>query len=153
VPSFSSTAREDIEAPSAATASLGIRDVRGIASQTSSDRDMATVYKIVAASQWRDALREGVFRGSTADLRDGYIHLSTAAQVQETAAKHFAGQRDLLLIGVDATRLGSALKWEPSRGGALFPHLYGVLTPAAVTRVEPLPLAPDGRHVFPPLDS
>jgi uncharacterized protein (DUF952 family) len=112
---------------------------------------MPTVYKIVAASQWHDVLREGIFRGSAVDVRDGFIHLSTAAQVEETAAKHFAGQPDLLLIAVDAARLGSALKWEASRGGQLFPHLYGALLLAAVTQVEPLPLAPDGRHVFPRL--
>ena len=86
------------------------------------------------------------------DRRDGFIHFSNAAQVAETAAKHFAGQGDLLLVCVDAKRLGDRLKWEPSRGGALFPHLYGDLDLAAVTRVEPLPLGPDGRHVFPLLD-
>ena len=85
------------------------------------------------------------------DRRDGFIHFSTGTQVAETAAKHFAGQSDLLLVSVDATRLDNRLKWEPSRGGALFPHLYGDLDVAAVTRVEPLPLGPDGRHVFPPL--
>ena len=85
------------------------------------------------------------------DRRDGFIHFSTGAHVAETAAKHFAGQSDLLLVSVDATRLDNRLKWEPSRGGALFPHLYGDLDVAAVTRVEPLPLGPDGRHVFPPL--
>ena len=72
-------------------------------------------------------------------------------RLAETAAKHFAGQSDLLLVGVDAARLGDALRWEPSRGGALFPHLYGALELAAVTRVEPLPLGPDGRHCFPDL--
>jgi uncharacterized protein (DUF952 family) len=86
------------------------------------------------------------------DRRDGFIHFSTATQVVETASKHFVGQSDLLLLSIDATRLGDQLKWEPSRGGALFPHLYGDLDVAAVTRVEPLPLGPDGRHVFPPLD-
>ena len=71
----------------------------------------------------------------------------------ETAAKHFAGARDLVLVRVDATRLGAALKWEPSRGGALFPHLYGDLDLAAVRQVDALPLGPDGRHVFPPLEA
>ena len=85
------------------------------------------------------------------DRRDGFIHFSTAAQVAETAAKHFAGQNDVLLVSVDATRLGDRLKWEPSRGDALFPHLYGDLDVTAVMRVEPLRLGPDGRHVFPPL--
>ena len=86
---------------------------------------MPTLYKICPAALWREAERAGAFRGSAVDLRDGFIHFSTAAQVAETAAKHFAGQSDLLLIGVDSAPLGAALKWEPSRGGALFPHLYG----------------------------
>jgi len=112
---------------------------------------MPMLYKIVAAPHWQAAEHDGVFRGSADDLRDGFIHFSTAAQVQETAAKHFAGQDGLLLISVDGARLGTALKWEPSRGGALFPHLYGELAVAAVNKVEPLPLGPDGRHKFPPL--
>ena len=112
---------------------------------------MPVVYKICPAPLWRAAEREGEFRGSAVDLRDGFIHFSTAEQAAGTAAKHFAGQDDLLLIAVDTGRLGAALKWEPSRGGALFPHLYGALDLAAVTRVMPLPLGPDGRHVFPPL--
>jgi uncharacterized protein (DUF952 family) len=112
---------------------------------------MSAVYKICPAALWREAERQGVFHGSEVDLRDGFIHFSSAEQVAETAAKHFAGQRDLLLIAVDASRLGAALKWEPSRGGALFPHLYGNLDLAAVTRVTPLPLGPDGRHQIPPL--
>jgi len=112
---------------------------------------MQTLYKICPAVLWQEAELAGVFRGSEVDLRDNFIHFSTAAQVAETAAKHFAGQSDLLLISVDAERLGGALKWEPSRDGALFPHLYGALTPDVVIRVERLPLDPDGRHVFPPL--
>jgi uncharacterized protein (DUF952 family) len=112
---------------------------------------MGTLYKICPAILWREAERSGVFRGSDAGHRDNFIHFSTAAQVVETAAKHFAGQDDLLLIGVDAARLGGALRWEPSRGGALFPHLYDHLPLAAVTSVRPLPLGPDGRHVFPPM--
>jgi uncharacterized protein (DUF952 family) len=113
---------------------------------------MATLYKICPASLWRNAERAGVFRGAEVDLRDGFIHFSTADQVAETAAKHFAGQDDLLLISVDVTTLGDALKWEPSRGGALFPHLYGELDLNAVTKVEALPLGSGGTHVFPPLD-
>ena len=93
-----------------------------------------------------------MFRGSEVDLRDGFIHFSSAAQVVETAGKHFAGQSDLLLVRIDSAKLGDLLKWEPSRGGALFPHLYGDLDLTAVTRVEPLPLGPGGRHVFPALD-
>lgn len=94
---------------------------------------------------------DGVFRGSAVDLADGYIHFSTAEQAVETAAKHFAGQKDLLLVQVDSGRLGGHLKWEPSRGGALFPHLYGELGLAAVTKVELLSLDGDGVHIFPPL--
>lgn len=113
---------------------------------------MPTLYKICAASLWREAERNGVFRGAGADLRDGFIHFSTAAQVTETAAKHFAGQSDLVLVRVDAARLGEALKWEPSRGGALFPHLYGDLDPQAATQVDSLPLGAGGTHAFPPLN-
>ena len=113
---------------------------------------MPTVYKICPAARWREAERVATFRGSDVDIRDGVIHFSTAEQVAETAAKHFAGERDLLLVRVDAAKLGDQLKWEPSRGGALFPHLYGALAPDAVSRVEPLPLCPDGTHKIPPLD-
>ena len=110
---------------------------------------MTTIYKICPAELWREAEREGAFRGAPVDAADGYIHFSTAAQAPETAAKHFAGERDLVLVAVDAPRLGAALKWEPSRGGALFPHLYGPLPLDAVRWVKPLPLGDDGRHVFP----
>ncbi|HTT48263.1 MAG TPA: DUF952 domain-containing protein [Pseudolabrys sp.] len=113
---------------------------------------MSTIYKILPAALWREAEREGVFKGSPVDIRDGFIHFSTADQAAETAAKHFAGQADLLLLHVDAARLGERLKWEPSRGGALFPHLYGELELAAIIRVDPLPLSADGRHRFPRLD-
>jgi uncharacterized protein (DUF952 family) len=112
---------------------------------------MATIYKICPASLWHEAERAGALRGSPDDMRDGFIHFSTAAQVEETAARHFAGQADLLLLHVDAERLGDRLKWEAARGGALFPHLYGELDPAAVIKVERLPLAPDGWHIIPPL--
>jgi uncharacterized protein (DUF952 family) len=113
---------------------------------------LPSIYKIVPAALWREAQGEGVFRGAPVDIADGFIHFSTAAQVEETAAKHFAGQNDLLLVIVDAVRLGTALKWEPSRGGALFPHLYGDLSFSDVAVVVPLPLAPDGRHKFPVLE-
>ena len=115
------------------------------------DVPVSVVYKVLPAARWREAQEKGRFDGSEADLRDGFIHFSTAAQVGETAAKHFAGQNGLLLVSVDAVRLGDALKWEPSRGGALFPHLYGPLDLAAVRHIIPLPLGPDGRHVLPPL--
>lgn len=112
---------------------------------------MPTIYKIVPEMMWRAAEQAGVFTGSEVDSRDGFIHFSTAAQAAETAAKHFAGQRDLLLVGVDSERLGDALKWEPSRGGALFPHLYGPLRTDLATLVVPLPLDLDGQHRFPDL--
>jgi uncharacterized protein (DUF952 family) len=114
---------------------------------------MLTLYKICPAALWREAERAGVFRGSAIDARDGFIHFSSAEQAAETAAKHFAGQRDLVLLRVDAASLGDKLKWEPSRGAKLFPHLYGELDLKAVTQVDPLPLGPDGRHRFPPLES
>ena len=88
---------------------------------------MPTIYKICTAAEWREAERAGAYRGSAVDRRDGFIHFSTAEQAAETAAKWFAGQRDLVLVAVDAEALGDRLKWEPSRGGALFPHLYGEL--------------------------
>lgn len=107
------------------------------------------IYKICPETLWRDAQAAGIFAGAPIDLADGYIHFSTAAQVEETAAKHFAGQPDLLLLTIDESALGAALRYEPSRGGALFPHLYGSLPLAAVSAAMPLPLGPDGRHVFP----
>ena len=107
------------------------------------------VYKIAPSSLWREAETLGEFRGAPVDAADGFIHFSTAAQARETAAKHFAGQGDLLLVAVDAAALGAALRWEPSRGGALFPHLYGPLPLAAVRSVAPLPLGADGAHAFP----
>ena len=112
---------------------------------------LKTIYKICHASLWQVAERAGEFAGAPVDLADGYIHFSTADQVEETAAKHFAGRRDLVLVAVDADALGPALKWEPSRGGALFPHLYGKLPLRAVRWTKPLPRGPDGRHTFPEL--
>jgi uncharacterized protein (DUF952 family) len=110
---------------------------------------MTTIYKICTASEWREAEQAGAYRGSTVDLKDGFIHFSTAEQAVETAAKWFAGQHDLVLVAVDADALGDRLKWEPSRGGALFPHFYGELPLAAVRRRDALPLADNGRHRFP----
>ncbi len=107
------------------------------------------VYKILTSGQWEAAEKVGVFEGAPVDLADGYIHFSTAAQVAETAARHFSGQGGLLLIAVDAEKLGDALVFEPSRGGDLFPHLYGPLPLEAVLSAEPLPLGADGRHRFP----
>ena len=113
---------------------------------------MATIYKIAPASLWREAERAGAFAGAPVDRADGFIHFSTAAQVRETAQRHFAGQDDLVLAAIDADALGTALRLEPSRGGALFPHLYGTLPMSAVRWVKPLPLGPEG-HVFPELDA
>jgi uncharacterized protein (DUF952 family) len=107
-----------------------------------------TIYKICDAALWHAAERAGAFHGAPVDRADGYIHFSTAAQVRETAARHFAGVSDVVLVAVDAGALGAALRFEPSRGGALFPHLYGALSVAAVLWVEPLPLGAGG-HVFP----
>ena len=112
---------------------------------------MATVYKICPAQMWREAEAEGMFRGAGIDLSDGFIHFSTAGTVKETAERHFAGIADLVLVAFDDLSLGPELRYEPSRGGALFPHLYGPLDPAAALWVKPLPLTKDGRHVFPDL--
>ncbi|WP_309083446.1 DUF952 domain-containing protein [Chelativorans sp.] len=111
------------------------------------------IYKICPAALWREAESRGAFAGAPVDLADGFIHFSTAPQLRETAAKHFARQDDLVLIAVDEDRLGSALKYEVSRGGDLFPHLYAPLPVSAVRWVEPLPLGADGRHVFPELEA
>ncbi len=108
---------------------------------------MPIVFKICHASEWAQAERTGSFRGSAVDARDGYIHLSAADQVADTAARHFAGAEGLVLVAVDSALLGPALAWEPSRGGALFPHLYAPLPLSAVLWTRPLPRAPDGRHV------
>src|SRR5436190_19658685 len=110
---------------------------------------MTPIYKICTASEWQEAERAGRYRGSAVDLKDGFIHFSTAEQAAETAAKWFAGQRDLVLVAIDAGALGDKLKWEPSRGGALFPHLYGELPVKAAQRVDALPLDETGHHVFP----
>ena len=108
---------------------------------------MPIIYKITPASAWREAERQGVYRGSADDLRDGYIHFSTAAQVAETARKHYFGQRGLFLVAVDA----DALRWEPSRNDELFPHLYGELDLGAVTDILDLRARSDGTHDIPEL--
>ncbi|MET0430233.1 MAG: DUF952 domain-containing protein [Microvirga sp.] len=112
---------------------------------------MTHIYKICSARLWQDAEERGFLPGSPDDIRDGFIHFSTAAQVVETVARHFAGRTDLVIVAVDATALGDALRYEPSRGGDLFPHLYGPLAVAAATWARPLPLDADGRHAFPDL--
>lgn len=111
-------------------------------------RGRPLIYKILTSGQW-DALQAGgETAGAPIDITDGFVHFSTAGQVRETAAKHFAGQEGLWLLAVDPAPLGEALMWEPSRGGALFPHLYGLLRVADVAWATPLPLGPNG-HEFP----
>jgi len=112
---------------------------------------VSPIYKICPASAWREAERQGVYRGSRDDTRDGFIHFSTAAQVGETARKHFFGQTGLFLIEVDSDVLGGALRWERSRNDELFPHLYGELDLGAVNAVQDLPSRADGSHVIPEL--
>jgi uncharacterized protein (DUF952 family) len=115
------------------------------------NQPVPTIYKICPAAAWREAEREGVYRGSADDLRDGFIHFSSAAQVAETVQKHFFGQSDLVLIAIDDGALGAGLKWEPSRNGQLFPHLYGALDPRAARAVYDLPQRADGGHDVPEL--
>ena len=110
------------------------------------------IYKIVPQDLWSEAESRGVFDGADIDLQDGYIHFSTATQVADTAALHFAGQNSLLLVAVDGTTLGDTLRYEPSRGGDLFPHLYASLSMQNVLWVKPLPLGDDNTHQIPDLD-
>jgi len=107
------------------------------------------IYHMCRREEWEAGRATGRYCGSSQDRDDGFIHFSTAAQIVESAAKHRMGQRDLVLIEVDSAALGDTLRWEPSRGGRLFPHLYGALPLDAVLRIAPLPLDADGRHVFP----
>lgn len=107
------------------------------------------IYKICPKEAWDTARETGSFTGMPVDLEDGYIHFSSADQVAETAAKHFGGQDGLVLVAVDEERLGDALKWEPSRGGDLFPHLYGDFPVSLAAWIEPLPRGADGVHIFP----
>lgn len=105
-------------------------------------------YKVVAADEWRAAVAEGRYEGSAVDLADGYIHMSTEDQLAETLRKHYAGQTDLLMLSVDLTQFSDDLVWEPSRGGALFPHLYAPLPVAAVTASRALSVTTDGEIIF-----
>jgi uncharacterized protein (DUF952 family) len=109
-----------------------------------------TVYHMCHRKEWQAAQAGGAYGGSSQDLADGFIHFSTAAQLEASAARHRAGQDGLVLLEVAAAALGESLRWEPARGGALFPHLYGSLPVTAVTAVFDLPLV-DGRHQFPHL--
>lgn len=111
----------------------------------------ALIYHLCRHAEWQAAQTAGAYHGSSQDEADGFIHFSTAAQIEESAMKHRAGQRGLVLLAIDPATLGDALKWEASRGGALFPHLYGPLPLCAVLWVRDLPLGDDGRHVFPSL--
>lgn len=107
------------------------------------------VYKVLTQAMWAEAQRVGAFAGSPVDLRDGFIHLSAAEQVEETVRLHFGGQADLVLVRVAAEAIADGLKWEPSRGGKLFPHLFGTLPLAAIESVAELPMGEDGFHRFP----
>jgi uncharacterized protein (DUF952 family) len=113
---------------------------------------VTTIYKICGRTEWHAAETAGLFRGSAIDARDGFIHFSTGAQLGETAAKHFAGASDLVLIAVNGDALGVSLKWEPSRGGDRFPHLYGALPLTAVRWARPLANEVDGQRAMPELE-
>ena len=113
---------------------------------------MAKLYKIIDAEIWLAAERAGVFNGAAIDLRDGYIHLSTASQEKDTARLHFSGVEHLVLVAIDEPSIATALKWEASRGGQLFPHVYDTLDPAKVLWVKPL-LWTGETHEFPELDA
>ena len=106
------------------------------------------IFKIFRADEWAALRKDGATDGAPIDVTDGYVHFSTAEQAEETAAKHFAGVDGLFLLAMDSDALGDALEWEPSRGGALFPHLYRQLTMDDVLWAQPLPLV-DGVHQFP----
>jgi|SRR5579864_2497168 len=110
------------------------------------------IYHMCPEEAWEAAVTAGEYAGTADDRRDGFLHFSTAAQIVESARRHRTGQSGLLLIAVDIERLGDRVKWEPSRGGDLFPHLYGALYPGEIVRIDPLPLGPDGEHIFPPLE-
>lgn len=101
---------------------------------------MTVVYKLLAREAWEEACALGCFDGAAIDHQDGFIHLSTGAQAQETARLHFQGQGDLVLVAFEAERFGAALRWEPSRGGQLFPHVYGVIDPAQALWAREAPL-------------
>jgi uncharacterized protein (DUF952 family) len=109
---------------------------------------VSILYKIMPKKEWEQAQSEGAYTGSAVDRGDGFIHLSAAHQVRETAAKHFAQQENLVLLSIDEDSIGDSLKWEISRGGALFPHVYGPLPINAVREANSLPLE-NGEHQFP----
>jgi uncharacterized protein (DUF952 family) len=112
-------------------------------------RIVTIIYKVVDANLWTSVSSDVPFRGAPVDMKDGFVHLSTGAQVRDTVKLHFRGVSDLLLVAIDSARLGDALRWEPSRGGDLFPHLYGPLHLSAVVDVRPLTLGADGVPLIP----
>jgi uncharacterized protein (DUF952 family) len=126
-------------------------EIPGASGDKQDAKRVKSIYKICPASAWREAERQGVFRGSPVDISDGFIHFSTASQVAETARKHFFGQTGLFLIAVDADALGDALRWERSRNDELFPHLYGELDLGAVTGILDMRARSDGYHDIPEL--
>lgn len=109
----------------------------------------AMIFKILDKNEWAATQEMGEYSGSVDDLRDGFVHFSTASQLAETAAKHFAGRENLLLLGIETHVLGESLKWEASRGGQLFPHLYGSFAVEQVSIVADFPLDESGCHVIP----
>lgn len=109
------------------------------------------LYRLLSAADWRAAVLDGVYRGAPHDLADGFIHLSTADQVEETAALHYAGVEDLMVLTVDSARVDGEVKWEPSRGGQLFPHVYGTIPLEAVLGAEPVGRDRGGAFTFPHL--
>ena len=111
----------------------------------------AVIYKVCSEAEWQEAKENGAYTGAPVDLADGFIHFSTATQLEETVRKHFSGRDGLLVVAIAAGALGDALKWEPSRGGALFPHLYADLGLEHVLWTRPMPLV-DGEHVLPELE-
>jgi len=113
----------------------------------------STIYHVCRHAEWQAAIPTGHYPGSSQDQADGFIHFSAGSQLRASVAKHRAGQDGLVLVAVETSRLGPALKWEPSRGGALFPHLHGFLPLDTVRWVADLPLDPaGGHHVFPPIE-
>jgi uncharacterized protein (DUF952 family) len=112
----------------------------------------ALIFHMCRREEWDAARARGIYAGSSQDLQDGFIHFSTAEQLPESARRHRAGQAGLVLLAADPQLLGDALRWEPSRSGMLFPHVYGGLPVAAVRWTRDLPLGPDGVHVLPPLE-
>ena len=107
------------------------------------------LYKILSGTEWQQVLAAQALAGFGIDLTDGFIHLSSGDQVKETVQRYFSGRDDLMLVSIDGCFLGESLRWEESRGGASFPHVYGVITMEAIVKAETLPLGSDGEHQFP----